>query len=109
MKTGIINRYTINFDWPKIGYAWYKADIVLKNPKNKQNIIDYVEKNPNLVHRLSSLGYVDIELVFCLNNANQLHQIMEDLSSKFPDTIKNYKYFSLTKTHKYRGSDFWNK
>jgi len=109
VKKGVIQRYTINIDWPKIGYQWYKADIALKDPKKMQQIMDYVTINPNLLARMASLGYVDLELSFCLNNANQLHQIIEDLSSKFPDTIKSYKYFSTTKTHKYEGVDFWNR
>jgi DNA-binding Lrp family transcriptional regulator len=109
VKTGVILRYFINIDWPTIGYQWFKADIVLKNPEKKQQIVEYIENNPNLFHRIASLGYVDLELIFILNNANQLHQIMEDLSSKFPDTIRTYKYFSATKTHKYIGVDFWNR
>jgi len=109
VKTGVIQRYTIDVDWPKIGYQWYKADIVLKDSKKIQQIIDYVVTNPNFVHRIVSLGYVDLQLSFCLNNANQLHQIMGGLSSKFPDTIKNYKYFSVIKTHKYNVEAFWNR
>jgi Lrp/AsnC family leucine-responsive transcriptional regulator len=109
VKIGIILNYTINIDWPKISYQYYKADIVLKDLEKRQKILEYIENNPNLMYKFSSLGYVDLELWFCLNNANQLHQIMEDLSSKFPDTIKNYKYFSITKTHKYQGVDFWNR
>jgi len=109
VKTGVIACYTINIDYPKIGYQWYKADIVLKDSKKIQQIIDYVVTNPNFVHRIVSLGYVDLQLGFCLNNANQLHQIMGDLSSKFPDTIQNYKYFSVIKQNKYKGVNFWNR
>jgi len=109
VKTGIILKYTINIDWPKIGYQTYKADIVLKEPEKMQKIVDYIENNPNLIIKIESLGYVDLELIFCLNNANQLHQIFEDLSSKFPGSIKNYKYFSSTKIHKWGGNDFWNR
>jgi DNA-binding Lrp family transcriptional regulator len=109
VKTGVILRYFINIDWPTIGYQWFKADIVLKDSKKIPQIMEYIENNPNLFGRMVSLGYVDLELIFCLNNANQLHQIMEDLSTKFPDTVRSYKYFSLTKTHKYEGVDFWNR
>jgi len=109
VKTGVIQRYTINIDWPKIGYQWFKADIILRDPEKIQQIADFIENNPNLLYKISSIGYVDLELMFILNNANQLHQIMEDLSSKFPNTIENYKYFSTTKTHKYEGVDFWNR
>jgi DNA-binding Lrp family transcriptional regulator len=109
VKTGVIVNYTINIDWPKIGYQWYKADIVLKDPEKIQKIVEYIQNNPNLLYRIVSLGYVDLELIFILNNANQLHRIMDDLSSKFPDTIKNYKYFCNIKTHKFCGVDFWNR
>ena len=109
VKTGVIINYTINTDYPKIGYQFYKADIILKNFEIKQKIIDYIEKNPNLWGRVTSLGYVDLEITFSLNNANQLHQIMDDLSSKFPDAIKSYKYFSVTNNYKYGGMDFWNR
>ena len=61
------------------------------------------------MHRIASLGYVDLELTFILNNAIQLHQILEDLSLKFPDAIQNYKYFSIINTHKYFDIDFWNR
>jgi DNA-binding Lrp family transcriptional regulator len=109
VKTGVIQRYTINIDWPKIGYQWFKADVVLKDLEKRQKIVEYIENNPNLLHRIASLGYVDLELTFALNNANQLHQIMENLALKFPDSIKNYKYFSITKTHKYSEEVLWNK
>ena len=109
VNTSVIVHYSINIDWPKIGYEWYKVDIVLKDPEKMQQIVDHIENNPNLYYRFASLGYVDLELVFALNNANQLHQIMEDLSSKFPNTIRNYKYFSTIKTNKFCGVDFWNR
>ena len=109
VKKGVIIRFTINIDWPKIGYEWYKADITLKKPEKRQQIIEYIENNPNLIHRIASLGYVDLELTFILNNAIQLHQILEDLSLKFPDAIQNYKYFSIINTHKYFDIDFWNR
>ncbi len=108
-KAGIIQRYTITSDWPKIGYQWYKADVVLKDPKKMQTIAAYIEGNPHLIHRIASLGYVDLELTFALNTANQLHQIIEDVELHFPDAIKSYKYFSITKTHKYSEEVLWNK
>ena len=87
----------------------YKIDIVFKNPEKRQKIIEYIENNPNLLHQMTSFGQADLELSFVLNNVNELHQIMGDLSSKFPETIQNYKYHSVTKTHKILGQDFWNR
>ena len=100
-KSGVIHIFTINIDYPKIGYQWYKADIVLKDPSIAQKIIKIVEENPNLVTKIKSVGYVDLELTFALNNANQLHKIIEDITIRFPDSIKNYKYLTNTHTYKY--------
>ena len=102
MKSGIILAFRVNIDYPKIGYKWYKADIVLKDTGKAPEIIKFIEKNPNLIVTLKSIGYSDLELAFCLENVNQLHQIIGDLSKKFPDSIINYTYFSVTKTHKYQ-------
>jgi Lrp/AsnC family transcriptional regulator for asnA, asnC and gidA len=100
-KSGVIHIFTINFEYPKINYKLYKVDIVLKDPKKAQTINNFLEKNPNLESIIKSLGYVDLEYVFTLNNVNQLHDIIADISKRFPDSIKNYKYFSITNTHKY--------
>ncbi len=99
MKSGIILGFRVNIDYQKIGYIWYKADIILKDTSKAQEIIKFIEKNPNLIHIMKSIGYGDLELAFCLENVNQLHQIIGNLSKKFPDTIKNYTYFSVTQTH----------
>jgi Lrp/AsnC family leucine-responsive transcriptional regulator len=109
VNTGVIQRFTIHIDWPKIGYQWYKADIILKDVGQNQKIVEYIEHNPHLLHRIASLGYVDLELTFALHNANQLHQIISDMSVKFPEAIKNYKYFSITQTHKYSEEVLWNR
>ena len=101
MKIGIIKGFKVDVDLPKIGYQLYKADIILKEPEKHSNILKYIEKNPNLNHTIKSLGYVDLELVFYLENANQLHDIMRNLSINFPNSIKNYTYSSVIKTYKW--------
>jgi len=92
--------FRLNIDWEKIGYRHYKVDIELKNSDNYNYIIKYVESNPNLLWSFKSLGCGDLEFVFLLNNAHQLHQIMDNISTKFPDDIKNYNYFSIMEAHK---------
>ena len=109
IKNGVITRFTVHVDWPLIGYRWFKADIVLRDMEKMQKIVEYIQQDPHLLYRVGSLGYIDLELTFILNNENQLFQIMEDVSSKFPDVIKNYKSYSITKTHKFYGADFWNR
>jgi DNA-binding Lrp family transcriptional regulator len=99
-ESDILRGFTVDIDLSKIGYYMYKVDIELKQSKGINKIIKYVEKNQYLAWFFKSIGYVDLEFGFILNNAHQLRQIMEDISNKFPDTIKNYTYFCITKTHK---------
>jgi Lrp/AsnC family transcriptional regulator for asnA, asnC and gidA len=100
-ESGVIKAFRINIDLRKLGYQRYKADIILKDYSKLHQIINYIEANPNLDEIIQSVGYVDLELLFILRSADQLHKIMEDLSMKFPDTIKNYIYFSAIETHKW--------
>ena len=39
---------------------------------------------------------------FYLKNVDQLHHIMENVSVKFPNTMRSYKYCSHVKTHKFK-------
>jgi Lrp/AsnC family transcriptional regulator for asnA, asnC and gidA len=100
-ESGVIKSFRVNINLRKLGYQRYKVDIILKDYSKLQQIINYVEENPNLDEVIQSVGYVDLELLFILKNANELHKIMEDLSIKFPNTIKNYIYFSAIETHKW--------
>jgi Lrp/AsnC family transcriptional regulator for asnA, asnC and gidA len=100
IKSGIIMGFQINIDYSKIGYKWIKADIVLKDPDKAQKIITLVEENPNLITKIKTIGYADLELVFWLEDINQLHQLMENISEKYPDAIKNYTFISISETFK---------
>ena len=102
VKTGVIHGFRISIDYSKIGYNWYKADLNLKKPAKAFEIVKYIENNPNLWTIIRSLGYVDLELGFILENENKLNQILGDISNKFPETIKNYSYFTIINSHKYQ-------
>jgi len=101
-EKGIIQWFKTNIDFAKLGYRWYKVDIVLRNHKKIKQIINYISENPKFVCLDKTIGYVDLELEFLFKNINELHQTMEDLSKKFPDTIRNYNFVYVVETHKYR-------
>ena len=98
----VIGGFGITVDLGKIGYRLYHVNINLKKLTKRFDIIDYVKLNPHLYYIDSALGQAaDLELEFYLENVEQLHHIMEDISLKFPESIKNFKYFSYFKRHKY--------
>ncbi len=102
IKLGIIQKFKVNIDFSKLGYSLYKVDLVLKDRSKLNQIIKYVETNSYFICRDITIGYTDLELEFILKNTNQLHQIMEDLTVKFPKSIRNYTYFRVETTHKTR-------
>jgi len=101
IQSGVIGGFGIVTDLSKIGYHFYHVDINLKNYAKRNKILEYIEKNPHLYCVEKALGQAaDIELEFYLENVQQLHKIMDDLSMKFPESINNFNYFSYLEVHK---------
>jgi DNA-binding Lrp family transcriptional regulator len=104
IKAKVITGFFINFDGSKLGYRGFFVQINLKDYNMKNNLIKYVKKNPYLVNVIQTIGINnDLDFGFGLSNVTQLHEIIKDLSAKFPDSIKNFKYYSLLKEHKWIG------
>jgi len=101
MKSGVIQGFRVRIDFSKLGYQFYKADVILINHKKRSQIINYIKSNPYLIVIDESAGYADLELEFHVESLTQFHQIMKDLSIKFPNIIQNYKYFYASKIHKW--------
>lgn len=100
----IIRNFSLLIDWGKIGYQSYIIEINLKNYNKKYEIMDYVRHNPNLWFIMGSIGHnIDLEFEFVLDNITQLHDIIKNLSSKFPESIKNFQYFTMKRIHKWGG------
>jgi len=100
-QAGLLLGFTTKIDWKKLGYHLYKIDFYLKEYSKKHRIIKYVEENPNLLAVDHTLGYADLELEIFLKNVDDLREFVDDLSIKFPKTIKNYSYFMVMKNHKF--------
>ena len=102
IDNGIIGGFGITIDLSKVGYRLYHININLKKLTKRFGIIDYIKFNPHLYCIEKAIGNAaDLELEFYLENIEQLHQIMEDIYLKFPESIKNFKYFSFFKPNKY--------
>lgn len=101
IELGVIEGFKTNIDYTKLGYTWYKVDIELKEYNRLQQIVNYLERNPQFAGIDVTIGHVDLEIQFYLKDINHLHEIMEDLSTKFKNAIKSYKHITVIKTHKY--------
>jgi Lrp/AsnC family transcriptional regulator for asnA, asnC and gidA len=100
MREGVIQGFRTDIDFGKLGYQFFKADIDLKDYKQRGKIINYAKTSPNLVRIDKSVGISDLELEYHVQSLDQFHQIMKDLINKFPDVIKKYKYVYASRLHK---------
>ena len=98
----IITNFSTFIDTTKYGVYFYKVEINLKDYEKKHEILAYIKKNKNISLVTESFGRgVDMDFGFFLQNMTQLQDIINDLSSKFPEVIKNFKYFRTVKQHKF--------
>jgi Lrp/AsnC family transcriptional regulator for asnA, asnC and gidA len=103
----LIGAFAVNIDISKAGYMDYEVEINLKDYDKKYEIIDYIRKNKNIIEINESFGReVDLDFRFALKDITELQDIINDLSSKFPEAIKNFRYFSWVKYLKYNKVPF---
>jgi DNA-binding Lrp family transcriptional regulator len=100
-KLNIIQGYRVNINLYKIGYKNFKVDIFLGDYKKRNEIINYIRDNNNLVFICKSAGVSHLELGFHLVDINHLFEIINDLKIRFPKAIKNYHYLQVNKQHKW--------
>lgn len=100
-KKGIIIGYNMDLNFSKLDYNLYKLDIELGNPTYKTKINEYITNNPHVRARYISLGdTADLEYEINLKDVNQLHELMEKVTRKYPSSIRTYTYFNSLKKHK---------
>lgn len=100
IKAGVIQGFRADIDLTKLGYQFFKADIDLRDYRQRGKIINYAKTHPHLVRIDKSVGISDLELEYHVRSLEQFHDIMKDLINKFPDVIKKYKYVYASKLHK---------
>ncbi|UCF49324.1 MAG: Lrp/AsnC family transcriptional regulator [Thermoplasmatales archaeon] len=97
----VVLRFHITINWDVIGYKWFKVDLFLKDYNKIHQITKFLEANPYLAYIDKTFGYADLELELIVKNVDQLKQIIEDISNKFPTMIRSCKYFSVSKSYKW--------
>ena len=100
IKKGVIQGFRTNIDISKIDIMQFKVDINFRDYGRINSVIEYVKENPHLIYITITAGHADLELSFRLSSVSQVKKIMNDIYGKFPNVIRNYNYFIITKIHK---------
>ena len=102
IKQGVIKAFRVTIDISELGLQPFRVDIYLKEHSKRNQIINHLKYNPHLVCLNTSAGYSDIELEFIVENLDELIKIIEEVSSKFPNSIRNYTTWKTLKVYKER-------
>jgi len=102
VQSRIILGFRVALDYSKLGYHFYTVNLEIKDFSKIKQIVKYFESNPNLVGQIMVLGQMDLEFLFFLKNIEELEDIMNGLSSRFPQVIKEYTYSGHTHTYKFQ-------
>jgi DNA-binding Lrp family transcriptional regulator len=101
LNSGIIKAFKVNIDFSKLGYRIFKIDINLKDRAKIKDISKFITRNPHVRWQGYTIGYVDLEFEVILKNIDELHKFMEEIAKKFPDSIKDFSYYSTISQVKY--------
>jgi len=82
MKQGVIQGFRTDIDFGKLGYQFFKADIDLRDYRQRGKIINYLKTNPHLVRIDKSVGISDLELEYHVHSLEEFHQIMKDMINR---------------------------
>jgi len=102
MKNGVINAFRVNVDLSKLGFHHHKLEVYLRDHKKRKAIWDYV-KEKNYCDTLNvSVGWADLEFELVVEGVDELSKVIDDINSKFADSIKKQTFWIVDEYHKER-------
>jgi len=102
VKNNIIQGFRVNIDYPKINLQLFKIDIHLRQYKEREPIIKYLEKQPYFIVLNVAVGWADIEPEFVVSNVETLLEILDDINNRFSNIIKKQVFWIEKEQHKVR-------
>ena len=102
MKKDIIKAFRVNIDYSKLDLQHHKVDIYLKEHKQRKSIIDFLTTKSYLQCLNVAIGWADIELEFVIKDINEIDNIINEINSKFPNSIRKHTFWIGEKVHKER-------
>jgi Lrp/AsnC family leucine-responsive transcriptional regulator len=99
-KNGLIQSYRTAIDFSILGYNLFKVNILLRDYSKRMQIVKQFEQSPFINYFSASFGLCDLEFEFIVRDADHLIDIIDKISDKYPDAIRNYDYYSDIRNYK---------
>jgi len=93
---GVIQLFRVSIDYPKLGLQNFLLQIWLRQLSKRKEIWRYIENYPFMTYIQTYAGYSDLQMELVIKNIGELENFMQEISEKFPDSIRKYN-FSTTK------------
>ncbi len=86
----IIFKYTIQVNYPKLHYEFFKTFLYFKNLMKNDEVkfIEYCRKQERIIHLVKQISPWDMELEIMCDDYNQYNQILNELTEGFAEIIK---------------------
>ncbi len=95
-KKGIIAGYNINLQTKKIGYTYYKLNIILSKNAKFSDILNFAISNKNVIYLDRTIGVYDLQLNIEIKDNEELQKVIEKIKTTFGG-IKELSWFQIDK------------
>src|SRR3989338_864310 len=92
---GILRARVLDINFKKFGVEHYQVDYSLKNQNSVKIIMEFAARLPESTFATVTLGKYDLALEFAVNNIEALKRILDQIRTKFSDTIILQEIFAL--------------
>ncbi len=83
-----------------LGLEYYKVDLWFTNFNRAKEITQHILSHPSVVYTERTLVSSDLEFDVEIENFEKFIAVMDSFKAKFPDDIKDYKYYERIKNYK---------
>jgi len=103
IQKDIIQAFRVSINNTKLGLQGYAVDLFLKDQTMRKQILEYIKQKPNIYDIMfMNIGWSDITFQALIKNLDDLSRLMDNIETKFPDTIRRYEYWMDQIVHKER-------
>jgi Lrp/AsnC family transcriptional regulator, leucine-responsive regulatory protein len=100
-QSGVIVAYRTIIDYHKLGYEYYKVDMILEDITIIPALSEFIRKHPNVLYRDVAAGGSDFEFDCELKNQDAYYKLFNELRDLFPGKIRSVFYYKAIKLYKY--------
>jgi DNA-binding Lrp family transcriptional regulator len=97
-KNKIIQGYRVNINLEKIGYEYYKVNMILNDFENYDKLFDFANNHPNIIYFDRTLSDLDFEIDVEVKNRQELLKLLAEIKAEF--SIRDIEILSFKEYYK---------